>query len=75
MQERFDRLENLVLNALSSSRVTAPGAVGNIAIQKNVQNGEDPQPDRNIGLFETDSGDRHLYSGETAWNTVLHEVG
>ena len=79
MQERISRLENLVLNALNGSRNESQEPSHQQASEERVvaTNDSKPQhglPDPTIGILETDSAERHLYSGDTAWNTVLHEV-
>ena len=80
LQERIDKLEELVINALGANRSPPTGSFNArsseekaSAISNNPQSLTHPaNPD--IGILETDSVDRHLYSGETAWNTVLYEV-
>lgn len=80
MRERIDKLESLVLTALGesekSSRESARRQVGEVHSSQ-INHGPEGQrflANPNIGILETDSTERHLYSGETAWNTVLHEV-
>ena len=80
MQERIDKLEELVLTALAASKPPPTESFNHRSgeekastIDTNPQSSSHPaNPD--IGILETDSVDRHLYSGETAWNTVLYEV-
>ena len=80
MQERIDKLEELVLTALGANKPPPTGSFNPhngegkaSAVSDNPQSSSHPaNPD--IGILETDSVDRHLYSGETAWNTVLYEV-
>ena len=80
MQERIDKLEELVLTALDANKPPPTGSFNSqsserkaSAIRDHPQSSSHPaNPD--IGILETDSVDRHLYSGETAWNTVLYEV-
>ncbi|KAL8784733.1 MAG: hypothetical protein Q9195_008915 [Heterodermia aff. obscurata] len=80
MQERIDKLEELVLIALAASKppptqsaINRSGDERASPVSNNPQSSNhSANPD--IGILETDSRDRHLYSGETAWNTVLYEV-
>ena len=80
MQERIDKLEELVLTALAASK-PPPAASSNRQVGEGKaspvnsnQRSSSHLANPDIGILETDSVDRHLYSGETAWNTVLYEV-
>lgn len=79
MQERIDRLENLVLEAMgnkSSSSQSPQSNPDNASAPKGIQDDttktEESLP--TIGVLEIKDHRRSLYSGSTAWNGVLHEV-
>ena len=74
VQQRVDRLENLLLAALGGGNALPRHG---LPLQTEVQQANvvsSPPAQRNVGILETDSAERQLYSGDTAWNSVLHEV-
>lgn len=88
MQERINRLENLVLAAigekagplpsnsstsLSSSFKSSPDSNGALAqVQNEAKKSNDAMPP--IGVLEIKDNRSQLYTGDTAWSGILHEV-
>lgn len=88
MQERINRLENLVLAAigekdgplpsnrstsLSSSFKSSPESTAALTqVQSEVRRSNDVMPA--IGVLEIKDNRSQLYTGDTAWSGILHEI-
>ena len=80
LQDRIDRLEKLVRSAIGdkSGSSSPPRSSPDISASPEKSQAETRKPDSSlpaIGVLEIKDDQRSLYSGSTAWNPILHEVG